>query len=170
MISVANIYAFLTHRSLKMQVAKTPGETETLQSIGRGLNSSAIHLLRRIRVEDEALGIGPARLSALSVVVFGGPISLNDLARAEQVKPPTMSRIVDALVRDGFVKREVNSADRRAVTISATSKGTRIMHEGRGRREKLLASMLNPLRKSELETLEKAVEIISRILGDNDHE
>src|SRR5215831_1832002 len=124
----------------RMQQTKMLDENARLQNIGRGLNSTAIHLLRRIRVEDEALGIGPARLSALSVVVFGGPISLNDLAKAEQVKPPTMSRIVDALVRDGFVKREVDSTDRRAVTISATNKGTRIMHEGRGRREKLLVS------------------------------
>lgn len=143
---------------------KTPTENEKLESIGRGLNSAAIHLLRRVRIEDEALGIGPARLSALSVIVFGGPMSLNDLAKAEQVKPPTMSRIVDGLVEDGYAKRESDTADRRAITISSTSKGTRIMHEGRSRREKLLVSMLKPLKKNELDTLEKAVEIISRIL------
>ncbi len=106
----------------------------------------------------------------MSVVVFGGPISLNDLARAEQVKPPTMSRIVDALVQGGYVKREVDNDDRRAVTISATKKGTKIVHEGRGRREKLLVSMLKPLKESELETLEKAVEIITKILGPRDHD
>lgn len=153
-----------------MQQASVIDESTSLETIGRGLNSSAIHLLRRIRVEDEALGIGPARLSALSVVVFGGPISLNDLARAEQVKPPTMSRIVDALVQGGYVKREVDNDDRRAVTISATKKGTKIVHEGRGRREKLLVSMLKPLKESELETLEKAVEIITKILGPRDHD
>ena len=153
-----------------MQQAKTIDENMRLQAIGRGLNSSAIHLLRRIRVEDEALGIGPARLSALSVVVFGGPISLNDLARAEQVKPPTMSRIVDALVQEGFVRREADTTDRRAVTITATNKGTKIMHEGRSRREKLLVSMLKPLKRNELESLEMAVEIISKMLGEKDHD
>ena len=146
-----------------MQETKILNDT-LLESIGSGLHSSAIHLLRRLRTEDEELGIGPARLSALSVIVFGGPISLNDLARAEQVKPPTMSRIVDALVEEGYVKREVNDKDRRAVTITATGKGTRIMHEGRSRRERLLMNMLKSLKKNELECLEKSVQIISKIL------
>ena len=66
------------------------------------LHSAAIHLLRLVRVQDTASGLGPARLSALSVIVFGGPVSLNDLARAEQVRPPTMSRIVDALETAGI--------------------------------------------------------------------
>ncbi len=58
------------------------------------LHSAAIHLLRRVRKQDAATGEGPARLSALSVLVFGGPMTLGQLAAAEQVKPPTMSRIV----------------------------------------------------------------------------
>src|SRR3954463_14052103 len=58
------------------------------------LHSTAIHLLRRVRKQDVAIGQGPARLSALSVLVFGGPKTLGELAAAEQVKPPTMSRIV----------------------------------------------------------------------------
>ena len=58
------------------------------------LHSAAIHLLRRVRQQDVATGEGPARLSALSVLVFGGPKTLGELAAAEQVKPPTMSRIV----------------------------------------------------------------------------
>src|SRR6478752_9901737 len=85
------------------------------------LHSTAIHLLRLVRVQDAAAGIGPAQLSALSVIVFGGPVSLNDLARAEQVRPPTMSRIVDGLEAAGLAKRSANPEDRRAVTIEATS-------------------------------------------------
>ena len=135
-----------------------------IEDVGRGLHSSAIHLLRRVRTQDEALGVGPAQLSALSVVVFAGPISLNDLAKAELVKPPTMSRIIDALVKEGLVKREVNKTDRRAVVISATARGTSLMHEGRSRREQVLVELLKPLKKSDLECLAKAVEIISKIL------
>src|SRR5262252_4263793 len=70
------------------------------------LHSAAIHLLRRLRIRDSAIGIGPAQLSALSVLVFGGPRSLGELADAEQVRPPTMSRIVGGLVRSGLVKRK----------------------------------------------------------------
>ena len=136
----------------------------TIEDIGRSLHSSAIHLLRRVRTQDEALGVGPAQLSALSVVVFAGPISLNDLAKAELVKPPTMSRIIDALVKEGLVKRDVNKTDRRAIVISATARGTSLMHEGRSRREQLLVELLKPLKKSDLECLKKSVEIISKIL------
>jgi len=69
------------------------------------LHSAAIHLLRRLRVRDRESGIGPAQLSALSVLVFGGPRSLGELADAEQVRPPTMSRIVSGLERARLVKR-----------------------------------------------------------------
>ena len=68
-----------------------------IENLADRLHSTAIHLLRLVRVQDAATGIAPARLSALSVLVFGGPMSLNQLAQAEQVRPPTMSRIVDAL-------------------------------------------------------------------------
>lgn len=142
----------------------TATATTSIEDTARALNSTAIHLLRRVRMEDQALGIGPAQASALSVVVFAGPISLNDLAKAELVKPPTMSRIVDALVRGGLVKREVNKTDRRAIVISATNKGTSLIHEGRSRREQVLVAMLKPLKRTDLECLEKAIEIIQKIL------
>src|SRR5260370_35108449 len=91
------------------------------------LHSTAIHLLRRVRVEDAASGIGPARLSALSVVVFGGPISLNDLARAEQGHPPTLSRIVNALERAGLAPKTANQQDRRAQDTKSTPTGPRCL-------------------------------------------
>ena len=111
------------------------------------------------------MGIGPAQASALSVVAFGGPLSLNELAAAEQVRPPTMSRIVEALVREGLVKREANKTDRRSITISPTEKGTKIMLEGRGRREKRLISLLSELDAREIRCLGDASKILSRILG-----
>src|ERR1700686_1674560 len=95
------------------------------------LHSAAIHLLRRLRIRDRELGIGPAQLSALSVLVFAGPKSLASLAEAEQVKPPTMSRIVTGLLRAKLIRRTTDKQDRRAIIIAATEKGVRIMQEGR---------------------------------------
>src|SRR5258706_5447171 len=70
------------------------------------LHSAAIHLLRRLRVRDRESGVGPAQLSALSVLVLGGgPRSLGQLAEAEQVRPPTTSRIRAGLVRPGLARR-----------------------------------------------------------------
>src|SRR3989454_12733814 len=102
----------------------------TIEDIGRSLHSSAIHLLRRVRTQDEALGVGPAQLLALSVVVFAGPISLNDLAKAELVKPPTMSRIIDARVKEGPVRRDVNKTVRPGNVIMAIVEVTRLLYAG----------------------------------------
>ncbi len=135
-----------------------------LEEVGRSLHSNAIHLLRDVRTEDSAMGIGPAQASALSVVVFGGPLSLNELAEAEQVRPPTMSRVVEALVREGLVRREANRDDRRSIIISSTDKGTKIIHERRSRREKRLIKLLSQLDADEIRCLGRASRILSRIL------
>jgi DNA-binding MarR family transcriptional regulator len=136
----------------------------SLEEVGRSLHSNAIHLLRDVRTEDSAMGIGPAQASALSVVVLGGPLSLNELAEAEQVRPPTMSRVVEALVREGLVRREANRDDRRSIVISSTDKGTKIIHEGRSRREKRLIKLLSQLDPDDVRCLGKASRILSRIL------
>src|SRR5882672_12904274 len=104
-------------------------KTNQTEDLADQLHSAAIRLLRLVRVQDTASGIAPARLSALSVIVFGGPVSLRDLAQAEQVKPPTMSRIVDALEAEGLACRQVNQQDRRAVLIEATEKGASMLKQ-----------------------------------------
>jgi len=98
------------------------------------MHSAAIHLLRRVRKQDVATGEGPARLSALSVLVFGGPKTLGELAAAEQVKPPTMSRIVAGLAKSRLIDVAVDPADARRMQIRATAKGKTILQKGRERR------------------------------------
>ncbi len=139
-------------------------KTARIEDLAGKLHSTAIHLLRRVRVEDAVSGIGPARLSALSVVVFGGPISLNDLARAEQVRPPTMSRIVDALEKEGLARKTINQQDRRAVVIEATPTGANVLQQGRKRRVRALAKSLSRLKGAERAEIERAVQAIQRAL------
>src|SRR5579864_2696456 len=135
-----------------------------IEDLADRLHSAAIHLLRQVRAEDAATGIAPARLSALSVLVFGGAMSLNDLARAEQVRPPTMSRIVDALESEGLVRRTVNQQDRRAVVLEATEKGKAILWQGRKRRVKFLAKHLSRLSEQERRQIENAVKAIQKAM------
>src|SRR2546423_13064528 len=113
-----------------------PGRDPT--EIADRLHSAAIHLLRRVRVRDRESGIGPAQLSALSVLVFGGPRSLSELADAEQVRPPTMSRIVTGLERAGLVRCHATE-DGRRVRLEASAKGRKILEAGRHRRGGALA-------------------------------
>jgi len=136
-----------------------------VEDLADRLHSTAIHLLRQVRVQDAATGIAPARLSALSVLVFGGAMSLNDLARAEQVRPPTMSRIVDALESEALVRRTVNPQDRRAIVIEATEKGTAILWQGRKLRVKFLAKRLSRLGESERRKIENAVQAIQKAMA-----
>ena len=131
-----------------------------LEALATELNSTAIHLLRRIRESDATLGVSPSRLSALSVVVFAGPLSLGALAAADQVTPPTMSRLVDALAAAGLVTRRPAEDDRRAVIIEATEQGRALMYEGRHLRVERLSGQLRELSPSDVATLEEAVAIL----------
>jgi DNA-binding MarR family transcriptional regulator len=136
-----------------------------IEELADQLHSAAIHLLRHARVQDAASGLAPARLSALSVLVFGGAMSLNELSRAEQVRPPTMSRIVDALESEGLVRRTVNEQDRRAVVLEATEKGTAILGQGRKRRVKFLARHLSSLSTEERKKIEDAIKAIQKAMA-----
>lgn len=135
-----------------------------VEELADRLHSTAIHLLRQVRVQDAATGLAPARLSALSVLVFGGAMSLNELAKAEQVRPPTMSRIVDALESQGLVRRTTNAQDRRAVVLQATEKGTAILWQGRKRRVKFLARHLSRLNEAERRKIGDAVKAIQKAM------
>jgi DNA-binding MarR family transcriptional regulator len=129
------------------------------------LHSAAIHLLRRLRKQDEAIGLTAARTSALSVVVFGGPVTIGQLAQAEQVSAPTMTRMLVGMERDGLLKRERDREDGRVIWIRATPKGARILQEGRRRRVEALAAELAGLSAGELELLLKAAETMGRVAG-----
>jgi DNA-binding MarR family transcriptional regulator len=134
-------------------------------AIADRLHSAAIHLLRRVRRVDEATGLSGAKLSALSVVVFAGPVSLRDLAAAEQVRPPSMTRTVGELELDGLITRETDDSDRRVTRIRATPKGERLLKEGRGARIKLLADLLRALDVDELSLLDEASKALERLFS-----
>ena len=128
------------------------------------LHAAAIHLLRRLRREDAASGLSGPRMSALSVVVFAGPVTLGQLASAEGVQPPTMTRLVSGLEKDGLVVREPDAKDRRAIQISATQAGQRLLFEGRSRRVATLAARLDSMDREDLDALEKGVTALERLL------
>jgi|ERR1700676_4382768 DNA-binding MarR family transcriptional regulator len=133
-------------------------------AIADRVHSAAIHLLRRVRKQDVATGQGPARLSALSVLVFGGPKTLGELAAAEQVRPPTMSRIVAGLAHSRLIKITADPGDARRMHIRPTSKGVRLLQQGRQLRIAYLASRLDALAPAELARLDEGVEILKRLL------
>ena len=126
----------------------------------------AIRLLRRLRAVDEGHGLAGPRASALSVLVFRGPQSLGELAAAEGVKPPTMSRLVKAMQAEGLVEAEVTAHDQRQIRIVASAKGRRLMLAGRERRLAAIAKLVADASPGEAKALATVVELLARALGE----
>ncbi len=149
----------------KVKPEEIAPQAETLAVADR-LHSVAIHLLRRVRGQDVVSGVGPAQLSALSVLVFGGPKTLGDLAAAEQVKAPTMSRVVAGLQRSLLVEITRDRRDARRIHIRASAKGTHLLQQARQRRIEYLAAHLGSLTTSDLAQLSTAADLLEKLLRD----
>ena len=140
-----------------------PSAADKTADLADRLHSAAIHLLRRLRREDDASGLPAPQLSAMSVIVFGGPITLGALASAEQVRPPTITKLVALLEEQGLVERETDPADRRVVRVKATARGTRLLYDGRRRRVASLAESLGQLPAADRATLASAVPLLEKV-------
>ena len=139
--------------------------SDPAERLADALHSAAIRLLRKLRREDTATALGPARLSALSVVVYGGPLRISDLARAEQVRTPTMTPIVVALEEAGLIERQADETDARAAILKATARGRRVMADARARRVKVLAESLRALPESDRRLLEQAAVLLRSVIA-----
>jgi DNA-binding MarR family transcriptional regulator len=99
----------------------------------------------------------------LSVLVFAGPMRLTELARIEQVKPPTMTKVIAGLEAGGLVRRRADAQDARAVRLEATQRGMQLLQEGRRRRVARLTAALQSLTQEEFDVLARAAAIIERV-------
>lgn len=129
------------------------------------LHSAAIHLLRRVRREDAGAGLTAPQLSALSVIVFRGALTLGELARAEQVRPPSITRIVAELQAGGLATRAPRPSDRRVTVVAATARGARLLEQGRRRRVAALAAEVRALPRTDVAALDRALDVLERLVG-----
>lgn len=137
---------------------------EEVLDLADGLHSAAIRLLRAVRHVDQQSGLSPARLSALSVLVFAGPLPVGRLAAAEGVKSPTMTGIVNGLVKDGLAERRPAARDLRSVEVAVTARGRRLFNAARRRRVEAVAGLIGDLPATDLETLERTSAVLRRLL------
>jgi DNA-binding MarR family transcriptional regulator len=136
-----------------------------VDAVAERMHAAAVRLSRRLRADDEVLGVSAARLSALAVLTAGGPMRIGDLARTEHVEPATMTRLVDAMERDGLVSRAPDATDRRATLTRATPRGAHEMRRERARRVAAFAARIHALPANELAELAQAAEILARAIG-----
>ncbi len=129
------------------------------------LHSAAVRLLRRVRTADPRINLDGPRASALSVVVFGGPVPVGRLAEIEQVTAPAITKTVSALEADGLVERHRSDSDRRVVVVRATPAGRTLLERGRAARVRLVADLLSGLSDRDRQTLVRAAGIIATLLS-----
>jgi DNA-binding MarR family transcriptional regulator len=144
-------------------MSKTNQPLDLYWQIADDLHSAAIHLLRKLRISDTQAGIAPAQLSALSVLVYSGALTLGRLAEIEQVSAPSMSRTIDELERKELVRRARDKRDRRVVYAVATREGKRMLELAREQRLQTLSQLIGDLSQDERETLRLAMGTINKL-------
>jgi len=132
--------------------------------VANALNTTSVRALRAARTDDRLTGLTPERLSILSVLVYGGPSTMSALARAEQVSPPAITRIVGALQSEGLVRRATAPHDRRQTVVTVTAAGRHRLERGRRARVERLASALCELDADELRRVADGLALVRRVL------
>jgi DNA-binding MarR family transcriptional regulator len=124
-------------------------------------------LARLLRQQDDG-DLGATSTAALATVRKRGPITLGELATAEQVSPPTMTKVVEKLEGRGFVSRVVDPNDRRVARVSITTAGSRFLDRSRARRTAWLAGRLDEIDPQHVAQLAHAIELLEALIGEPD--
>ncbi len=151
-------------------MSRRPAKSKTVTSVAESLHSAVVRLLRGLRRVDDQSGVSSARLSVLSVLVFAGEQTLGRLARIEQVRAPTMTRLIDGLQVDGLIRRFPDPHDRRVVRARVLPKGRRLLLAARDRRVAPLAQRLGTLEANDLKIVGEAATILTTIVNNPDRE
>jgi DNA-binding MarR family transcriptional regulator len=130
-----------------------------------GLHSAALRLLRHARTADAGMDLDGPRASALSVLVFAGPMPIGRLAALERVTAPAITKVVGALETLGLAERVRSEADRRVVVVRATAKGRAVLERGRAARVRVVAALLDGLSDRDRRTIDRAVTLIAERLA-----
>jgi DNA-binding MarR family transcriptional regulator len=146
-----------------MSVEGLPGEPDARSEIAALLHEQCARLTRQLRTLDLPQGMTPERMSALSVIEKRGPISVTALAEKEMVRPATMSRMITALVEDGFVKRSEDKNDGRGVLVTTTSKGRRAFQRAQEQRLQHFAEVLDSLSNEQLSAMRNLTGALERL-------
>jgi len=147
-------------------MATTTPRTETRSTdLAAQLRFAVMRLGRRLR-QHAPEDITPSQLSALSVIVRERRLTLSQLAAAERVQPPTITRVVDLLESKGLARRVASETDRRVAFVEATRAGTELVEAIRRRRDAYLAQRLRTFTADERDVLRRAAPLLERLIED----
>ena len=145
-----------------------PGREIDGSGLASPLRLAVMRLARRVRQEAMGGDVTPSMLSALATVERQGPLTLGELAAAERIQPPSMTKIVARLAESGLVVREIDASDRRVARVQVTRDGKRLVERSRSRGSAYVAGRLARLTPEERAVLEAAVPVLERLLEDDE--
>lgn len=129
------------------------------------LRTAIVRTARRLRQEAaaETSGLTPTSVAALATIERHGPLTPSEIAAIERVKRPTITRTLACLEREGLIDRAPDPADGRSSLVSVNGAGRERLRRLRGRKNAYLARRMRELTDEEVETLERAAEILERM-------
>lgn len=143
----------------------TPAQDTPLSERAVHLRTAIVRMARRLRQEAaaETTGLTPTSLAALATIERHGPITPSEIAEIERVKRPTITRTLACLQREGLIDRTPDPADGRSALVSVNGAGRERLRRLRSRKSAYLARRMRDLGSEDVETLERAAEILDRM-------
>jgi DNA-binding MarR family transcriptional regulator len=129
------------------------------------LRTAIVRTSRRLRQEAaaETSGLTPTSVAALATIERHGPMTPSEIAAIERVKRPTITRTLGCLEREALIDRSPDPTDKRSALVSVNGAGRERLRRLRKRKNAYLARRMRDLSDEEVETLERAAEILERM-------
>ncbi len=143
----------------------TSAQPATDSELASALRLSVMRLARRMRAERAEASLSLSQLAALATLERSGPMTPRELAAAERVQPPSMTRLAASLEAAGLVVRTAHPSDGRQVLLAASPAGVALLREDRRRREAWLARQLDGLDAEDKAVLRRAATLLERLAG-----
>jgi DNA-binding MarR family transcriptional regulator len=132
-------------------------------ALASALRLAVMRLARRMRAERADTSLTLSQLAALATLERSGPLTPRELAAAERVQPPSMTRLAASLEAGGLVTRTAHPSDGRQVLLAASPAGTALLREDRRRRDAWLAQRLAELAPEDRDVLRRAAAVLDRL-------
>ena len=146
-------------------MTSTESQLRTDAGLASSLRMSVMRLARRLRNERGSDGLSLSQMAVLGTLSRCGPTTSGELAAAEKVKPPSMTRTVGCLEELGLVTRRPHATDGRQVVVELTDAAREVIEIDRVRRDAWLAQRLDELEPEERELLRRVAPLLDRLVG-----
>jgi DNA-binding MarR family transcriptional regulator len=134
-------------------------------SVAAHLRVVVARTARRLR-QEAGTDLSPSQTSALAAIERHGPLTPSELAACERIQRPTATRVLARLEESGLIERHADPTDRRSSLVSISSDGDALLEDLRTRKDAFLARRLDALEPDELAVLERAADILERVLAE----